>query len=177
MNMGIYYGSSTGNTEMATEKIKEQKGKNVPNEIVDVSNATPEQLLEYDLLFLGVSTWNIGDMQDDWADFLPSLEEIDLAGKKVALFSMGDQDGYPYNFLDAMGELWEMCKARGAELVGVWPTEGYRFDESRAMYDENHFVGLGLDEDNESELTDDRIRDWLLKVVQDMGYDIGAAAE
>ncbi|HCK42369.1 MAG TPA: flavodoxin FldA, partial [Planctomycetaceae bacterium] len=74
MNMGIFYGSSTGNTEMAAEKIKEQMGEFVPNEIVDVSNATPEQLLEYDLLFLGVSTWNIGDMQDDWADFLRRLE-------------------------------------------------------------------------------------------------------
>ncbi|MCH2115630.1 MAG: flavodoxin [Pirellulales bacterium] len=177
MQMGIFYGSSTGNTEMAAEKIKEEMGELVPDEIVDISNASPEQLAQYDLLFLGVSTWNIGDMQDDWADFLPRLKEVDLKGKKVALFALGDQDGYPYNFLDAMGELWEVCKAQGAELVGVWSTEGYRFDESRAMYDEDHFVGLGLDEDNESELTEERIHTWLLQVVQEIGFDIGVAAE
>lgn len=177
MKMGIFYGSSTGNTEMAAQKIKEEMGEFIPDEIVDVRNAEPEQLLEYDLLFLGVSTWNIGDMQDDFADFLPRLEEADLTGKKVALFAMGDAEGYPYNFLDAMGELWEFCKPRGAELVGVWPTEGYTFDESRAMYDENHFVGLGLDEDNESDLTEERIHAWLLQVMQELGFDVGAAAE
>lgn len=176
MKMGIFYGSTTGNTELAAEIIKKEMGEFVPEPIVEVSNATPEQLLEYELLFLGVSTWNIGEMQDDWADFLPRLEEIDLAGKKVALFAMGDATGYPYNFLDAMGELWLACKARGAELVGVWPTEGYEFDESQAMYDENHFVGLGLDEDNESDLTEERIQTWLLQVVQELGFEVGNAA-
>lgn len=177
MKMGIFYGSSTGNTEMAAQKIKEEMGEFIPDEIVDVSNASPEQLLEFDVLFLGVSTWNIGDMQDDWADFLTQLESIDLAGKKVALFAMGDASGYPYNFLDAMGELWEFVKERGASLVGTWPSEGYEFDESRAMFDENNFVGLGLDEDNEPDLTDDRIHDWLIQVMQELGFNVGAAAE
>ena len=59
----------------------------------------------------------------------------------------------------------------------MWPTEGYSFDESQAMFDENHFVGLGLDEDNESDLTDDRIHNWLMKVVVDLGFDVTAAQE
>lgn len=175
MNMGIFYGSSTGNTETAAELIKAEMGEFVSS-IQDISKSKPEDLSQFDVLILGVSTWNIGDMQDDWAAFLPRLQELDLTGKKVALFAQGDAQGYPYNFLDAMGELWEACKGRGAQLVGVWPTEGYEFDESQAMFDDAHFVGLGLDEDNEPDLTEERIHAWLLQVVQELGFDVGAAA-
>jgi len=173
MKMGIFYGSSTGNTEMAAEKIQEQLGEIISG-MHDVRKADVKQMLEYDMLFLGVSTWNIGEMQDDWGDFLPHLDEIDLTGKKVALFAQGDAVGYPYNYLDAMGELWLKVKARGAELVGIWPTAGYTFEDSQAKYDDDHFFGLGLDEDNESDLTDDRIHAWLLQVVSELGFDVGA---
>jgi flavodoxin I len=175
MKMGIFYGSTTGNTEMAAQKIKEEMGELIPDDVHDVRKSTSEELAEYDFLFLGVSTWNIGDMQDDWADFLPKLDEVDLTGKKVALFAMGDATGYPYNFLDAMGELWQKVKSRGAELVGTWPTAGYKFDESLGLFDEENFLGLGLDEDNESDLTEERIRNWLLKVLQELGFEIGEA--
>jgi flavodoxin I len=176
MKIGIFYGSSTGNTETAAEKVKSELGELVESPIHDVRHAEAEELAQYDVLFLGVSTWNIGEMQDDWAEFLPKLESVDLTGKKVALFAMGDQIGYPYNFLDAMGELWQIVKGRGAELVGAWPSAAYRFDDSQAKLDDDHFLGLGLDEDNESELTDERIQNWLLKVFQELGFDIGAAA-
>lgn len=176
MKMGIFYGSSTGNTEMAAEKIKAEMGELIADPIRDVRRAEPEELLGYELLFLGISTWNIGELQDDWADFLPKLTQVDLTGKKVALFAMGDAQGYPYNFLDAMGELWKMLEALGAELVGIWPTEGYAFDDSTAKYDDTHFVGLGLDEDNESELTDERIHSWLVQVVEELGFDVSATS-
>ena len=98
----------------------------------------------------------------------PKMEGLDLAGKKIGFFAMGDAGGYPYNFLDAMGQLWEVVKGLGGpELVGVWPTEGYEFDESQAMYDDDHFLGLGLDEENQSDLHDERIHAWLMKVMTD----------
>tara|TARA_B100000686_G_scaffold171978_1_gene179173 strand:- start:1719 stop:2249 length:531 start_codon:yes stop_codon:yes gene_type:complete len=169
LSMAIFYGSSTGNTEMAAEKIRDQMGAFVSH-MADVSKADPADMENYDLLFLGVSTWNIGEMQDDWADFIPRMEGLNLAGKKIAMFAMGDAVGYPYNFLDAMGELWGVVKDLGnPELVGIWPSEEYEFEDSQGKYDESHFLGLGLDEDNESELTDDRIKAWLLKVMQDLG--------
>lgn len=168
MSMAIFYGSSTGNTQSAAEKIKEQMGEWVSH-IADVAKCAPEDMLPYDLLFLGVSTWNIGEMQDDWGDFLPRMKGLDFKGKKVAIFCLGDAVGYSYNFLDAMGELWGVVKPLGAELVGAWPTEGYTFDDSAGKFDDTHFLGLGLDEDNESDQTDDRIHAWLIKVMQDAG--------
>lgn len=167
-SMAIFYGSSTGNTQTAAEKIKEQMGEWIQH-IADVQKAEPEDMLPYDLLFLGVSTWNIGEMQDDWADFLPRMKGLNLQGKKVAIFCLGDSVGYSYNFLDAMGELWGVLKPLGAQLVGVWPTAGYTFDDSAGKFDDNHFLGLGLDEENESDQHEARIHAWLLKVMQDIG--------
>ena len=166
-SIAIFYGSSTGNTEMAAEKIKEELGDFVQH-MADVSKCEPAELGEYDILLLGVSTWNIGEMQDDWDAFIPRMEGLDLSGKKVGFFAMGDAGGYPYNFLDAMGQLWDVVKGLGSpELVGVWPTEGYEFDESQAMFDDDHFVGLGLDEENQSDMHDERIHAWLMKVMTD----------
>ncbi len=169
MSVAIFYGSTTGNTEAAAGKIKEQLG-DIVAAVEDVADADPSDLEKYDLLFLGVPTWNIGEMQDDWAEFIPRMEGLDLSGKKVAFFGLGDAAGYPDNFLDALGELWEAVKALGSpELVGTWPTEGYDFDASEGLFDEDHFLGVGLDDDNEPDLTDERIAAWLDKVRDEAG--------
>ncbi len=169
LSMAIFYGSSTGNTEKAAQKIKKELGDLVSH-IADVANADPKDLENYDLLFLGVPTWNVGEMQEDWESFIPRMQGLDLSGKKVAFFGLGDAVGYPENFLDAMGELWGAVQMLGnPELIGTWPKEGYAFDQSKGMYDSDHLLGLGLDEDNESNLTDKRIKAWLPKVMQDAG--------
>ena len=96
------------------------------------------------------------------------MEGLDLTGKQVGFFGMGDAIGYSYNFLDAMGMLWDVVKGLGTpKLVGVWPNEEYTFDESLAVYDDGHFVGVGLDEDNEPDLHDERIKGWLMKIMVD----------
>ena len=165
--IGVFYGSSTGNTELAAEMICDQLGQFVSHS-ADISKSEPTDLLAYDILLLGVSTWNIGEMQDDWDDFIPGMEGLDSTGKQVGFFGMGDSIGYSYNFLDAMGMLWEAVKVLGSpQLVGVWPNGDYTFDESLAVYDDGHFVGVGLDEDNEPELHEERIKGWLMKIMMD----------
>ncbi len=47
----------------------------------------------------------------------------------------------------------------GGKLIGRWPTEGYEFDNSLAL-DGDEFLGLGLDNDNEEELTEERLIIW-----------------
>jgi len=169
MSIGIFYGSTTGNTEAAARKIKKQLGDDVAT-VTDVAMAEPSDLEKYDLLILGVPTWNVGELQDDWADFAPKMEGLDLTGKKVAFFGLGDASGYSDNFLDAMGELWGVVRELGSpELVGTWPTESYDFDASAGLFDEDHFIGLGLDEDNDPELSDERISAWLDKVRDEAG--------
>ncbi|MCH9814745.1 MAG: flavodoxin [Epsilonproteobacteria bacterium] len=159
MAIGIFYGSNGGATERVAEIIKSKLDVEV--EMHDIANAKAEDFQTYTELIIGTSTWGEGDLQDDWEDFEDDFKEVDFAGKTVAFFGLGDQDGYPDNYLDAMGTLYKYAVDKGANVVGNgWSTEGYDFDESTAIVD-NAFVGLALDEDNQDELTEKRIDQWI----------------
>lgn len=157
--IGIFYGSSTGNTELVAEKIREAFGKDKAD-LLNVDEASVDDVLRYTYLVFGTSTWGVGDMQDDWEDFAEELKEADLKGRKIALFGVGDQDTYPESFADGMGTLYARLKKSGAGFVGEWPVDGYIFDDSNALKGKK-FVGLPLDLDNQDDLTDERIKKWL----------------
>ena len=74
-------------------------------------------------------------MQDDWNDFVTQLKNIEFLRKKVALFGLGDQEGYADTFVDALGILFTIVSDRGAEIIGRWPQEGYSFSSSKAFID------------------------------------------
>jgi len=95
-------------------------------------------------------TWNVGELQDDWEIVLPAMETLNFSGKQIAIFGVGDAEDYPDNFLDAVGMLGEALRSGGAALVGFWPTDGYDFEESKALED-GHFMGLGIDEINQAD--------------------------
>ncbi|MHC5828789.1 MAG: flavodoxin, partial [Nostoc sp.] len=104
----------------------------------------------------------------DWEDFYEQLDNIDFSGKKVAYFSPGDQVGYPDTYQDALGILEEKISERGGKTVGYWATEGYKFSESKAVRN-GKFVGLALDEDNQSDLTEERIKTWVTQLKSEFG--------
>ncbi len=152
----IFYASSTGNTEEVANKI----GSKLDGfELIDIANDGVDKMNECDSIIIGVSTWGEGDLQDDWEDCLADVQEVDFTDKKVALFGLGDQDGYPDEFVDALGIMYEEVTTKGATIVGKTSNDGYEYDESKAEID-GEFVGLVIDEDNQSELTDDRVESW-----------------
>lgn len=155
--IGIFYGSSTGNTEVVAEKLKELFGEAA--EAANIDSASKEDLEKYDCLIFGTSTWGIGDMQDDWEDFIDALEDVDLSKKKVALFGLGDQINYPESFVDGMGSLYDAIYDR-VDIVGAWPLDSYTFKESAAVKNDK-FVGLAIDKENQGELTDERLKKWV----------------
>lgn len=167
--IGLFYGSSTCYTEMAGEKIRDQIGQ----DLVDMHNVADTPIIEaqfYDYLILGIPTWDYGELQEDWEEIWPELNDLDLTGKNVALYGLGDQVGYPEWFLDAMGYLHERVIQQGGTPVGYWPAEGYDFEASKALTDDNtHFVGLALDDENEFDKSEDRIRDWCAQVLGEFG--------
>ena len=83
--IGIFYGSTTGNTEAAANDIAAALGVDAAN-VHNVGETSADTVAQYDTLLLGSSTWGSGDLQDDWYDFLDALKAQDLAGKKIALF-------------------------------------------------------------------------------------------
>jgi flavodoxin I len=169
LNVGIYFGTETGNTQDVAETIQAQlQGCNV-TACKDIAEVPVADLLEHEVLLLGVSTWNIGDIQYNWEEKLDELESQSYSGIKVGIFGLGDAAGYPDTFVDGMGILWDRMKETGPELVGIWPSESYDFDESKGMHDESHFLGLVIDEDGEAEMTADRIKDWVAQLHAELG--------
>ncbi len=165
--IGVFYGSTTGNTVKAAELIQKAFGSNVAD-LCDVGAASPRDLEKYDILILGTSTWHWGGLQDEWALFEDSLTSEMLGGKTVALFGLGDQKRYADHFADGMGLLYEKIKPLGVKVVGLWPRQGYDFEGSAAELGD-HLVGLALDEDNEPEKTNDRVDKWVQQIKKELG--------
>lgn len=157
--IGIFYGSTTGATEDIAGRIAEQlEGA----EVLNISG-NEDKLTDYDVLILGTSTWGFGDLQDDWQAALDELGSLDLSGKKVAYFGLGDQETFADTFVDGIGIINDEIEKTGATVVGQTSTEGYTFNESKALVD-GQFLGLALDEVNQSDLTDERVEQWIVEL-------------
>ena len=158
-NIGIFYGSSSGNSEYAAEQIQKEFGADVAT-IINVSSAKATDLDKYSNIIFGCSTLEIGELEYDFEDFMPQIKAANLEGKKVAIYGLGDQESYPDSFVDSIGIIYEALQDKGCEIIGSVSTDGYSYDESRGEID-GQFKGLPLDEDNQNDLTTERIKDWV----------------
>lgn len=157
MQTAIFYGSSLGNTQFVAEKIHQL----LPEaDCCPVNDLTIGDIMKYDNIILGTSTWGVGNLQDDFELFVDLLLSLDLSDKTFALFGLGDQHTYPDTFCNGMGKLYHLLNDKGWKIVGRTSVEGYDFSESEAQVGDE-FVGLALDEDNEPDLTDTRIENWV----------------
>ncbi len=157
----ILFGSTTGNTESVAQEIS----KKIENsEVFSVSSFSFADLSKYDNIILGTSTWGIGDLQDDWESALSKFSSEDLSNKTVAFFGLGDCESYPDSFVDGIGIIYEEIKDKVGTVIGQVETESYSFDDSKAVFD-GKFIGLPLDEDNESDLTGSRIDNWIGEIL------------
>ncbi|TYK65052.1 flavodoxin FldB [Colwellia echini] len=165
MKIGLFYGSTTCYTEIVAEKIQEIIG----SDLVDIFNIKDQPLalcLDYDFIIFGISTWDYGEIQEDWESIWGDINQLDLTDKIVALYGMGDQVGYADWFQDALGMLHDQVVMQDAKVIGYWPTQGYEFTASKALSsDGNQFVGLALDEDSQYSLTDERLDTWCEQIL------------
>lgn len=172
--IGLFFGTNTGKTRKVAKMIKKRFDDDTMADALNVNRATAEDLAQYQYLIIGTPTLGDGELpglsadceNESWEEFLPQLQDVDFTGKTVAIYGLGDQVGYPDEFLDAMGILYAFVAERGAKVVGAWPTEGYEFKHSEAVVD-GKFVGLALDLDNQSGLTEERLSSWLQLIAAD----------
>lgn len=174
--IGLFFGTDTGKTRKVAKMIKKKFDDDIMAKPVNVNRADPADVAAYDFLILGTPTLGDGllpglsaDCEDEsWEEFLPKLEDVDFSGKTVAIYGLGDQIGYAGEFVDAMIEIYDLVVEKGGKVVGAWPTDGYEFDHSESVVD-GKFVGLALDLDNQSNLTDTRLDAWLKLIADDFG--------
>ncbi|TFH39371.1 MAG: flavodoxin [Bacteroidia bacterium] len=163
-NTLILFGPQGGSTEYVAKKMQEIIGID-KCDIVAGRNVSAGDLEKYNNLIFGIATvgtetWQSKPVASGWMYFTKTLEESNLDGKTVALFGLGDQIRYSNNFVDTMGDLYEILKNRDVRIVGGVDPAGYEFRDSKALVD-GKFVGLPIDEDFESERTHARIQNWL----------------
>ena len=115
--IGLFYGTATAKTAAVAKKIKEAFGEDIVD-IIPVEQSDEKEFNAYEYIIAGSSTWFDGELPTYWDETLPELTGLDLTGKKVALFGLGDQKKYPDNFADGIGILAKGFTDRGATLVG-----------------------------------------------------------
>lgn len=152
----------TAKTAVVALKIQEAFTENEVV-LIPIEGATRKEFESFDNIIAGTSTWFDGELPTYWDEFMPEIESIDMTGKKVALFGLGDQERYPDNFVDGIGILAEAFTKSNAELIGFMPVSDHHFTQSRAVK-EGHFLGLPLDIENQSEQTEERILKWVAKL-------------
>jgi flavodoxin I len=157
---GIFYSFNSKKTAKIAEKIIEEFGTNFKIVPVNAEELTEELFLSFNNLILGIPTWFDGELPNYWDEFVPALEDLDLKGKTIAIYGLGNQVEYPENFGDAVGIMANLVQERGAKLIGLTSTYGYTYESSRAEVD-GKFVGLILDQETQPRLSKDRIANWV----------------
>lgn len=160
--IGLFFDTDTGNTRKVAKMISKYFDED-DIELKPIKKVEPADFENYAAFILGTPTLGEGELPENWAGFLPQLEAMNFSGKTIALFGLGDQEEYAHEFVDGLGILYETFEPLGARFIGFWPLDGYAFEISRAELD-GEFVGLVLDQDNQSDLTAGRVESWIAQV-------------
>jgi flavodoxin I len=160
--IGLFFDSDTGNTRKVAKMIVKYFDEG-DIEMKAIKKVQPADFDNYTAFILGTPTLGEGELPENWNEFLPELDAMNFSGKTIALFGLGDQQEYAHEFVDGLGILYEKFEALGASFVGFWPLDGYEYDISRAELD-GEFAGLVLDQDNQSDLTAERVETWIAQV-------------
>lgn len=158
--IGLFYGSTSGKTLGVVDEVEFNL-----DDLVDVYNVAEgiDSMSDYQNLILAVPSYGVGELQEDWEKVFTQFSSIDFSGKTVALIGVGNQTTFGETFVGAIKILYDTVKAKGGKLIGLTSTEGYFFEECEALVD-GKFMGLVLDEENQDDLTPDRIYDWLEEI-------------
>ncbi len=172
--IALLYAPAKGRTEKVAKMICKKIGNEKFDLILIDEQTEPKVLTNYKKIIFGISTvgrdsWDANYTKIGWDLFLPKLQDFDFSKKTVAIFGLGDHILYANNFVDSMGSLAKVVEENGANLIGKCSSEGYTFSESEALVG-NTFLGLPIDEDNEEELTEERLASWLKKISEDFGF-------
>jgi len=166
MRVKLIYGSDTSNTENVIDNIL--LGIFEPTfdiKVTPVNSVTSEDWTSHDTYILSIPTWYDGELQSDWEDYFNEFKTIDFTGKTVAVFGLGDQIGYDEWFCDGVGILAKVVEENGGKVIGFTKKDdSYEFESSKALKNEDTFWGLCLDEDNQDDLTEERLENWFNKL-------------
>lgn len=134
----VVYASMTGNTEdMALQIVKGIKEEGLEPVVERVDDVKASDLAGYDGIVLGAYTWGDGELPDEFLDYFDDLDDVDLTGKKAAVFGSCDSAYSEYGV--AVDLLLAKLKERGAEIV----QEGLKVELTPGKADKEACVSFG----------------------------------
>ena len=170
----LFYSPQGGSVNKVANKLVEMIG-NEKVDIIPVKEVEKGDLHKYDKIILvgstvGADHWNNEIVVDEWPEFFTKIKEISFEKKKVAIVGLGNSVLYPEHFADGMAVLYKRIIQQNGEILGFVDAKDYDFTDSEAVNDEGFFCGLPIDEDNEAELTTERLEKWILILKSDFEF-------
>jgi len=170
----VFYSPVGGNVNNVANMLGEMIG-NDKVDIIPVKEVESEDLYKYQQIILvgstvGTDHWKNEIIVDEWPEFFRKSKETGYENKKVAIVGLGNCVLYPEHFADGMAVLYEEIKKQNGEVLGKVNAEGYDFTDSESLDEDGFFCGLAIDEDNEAELTEERLEKWISQLKPDFGF-------
>ncbi len=162
MSIAVFYASNKGFAANAAKKIA---GKLGVADVFDVKETPVKKMADYDSLVLVVATHKKGDIQNDLAAQIEDFKALDWSKKTVGIVGLGDGKNFSETFNNAMGKIYDIVEK--ARVVGFVEDKGYEYKTTESLRN-GKFVGLPLDEANQSGMTDARIDEWVAAVKADL---------
>lgn len=172
--VALFFGPVGGNVNRVTKELAGIIGENKVD-MIPVIDAKANDVDKYEKIIfsasaIGLEQWDMKDVKDDWDRFFPELDKLTFENKTVAIVGLGDHIKYPSHFVTSIAALGEKLIERGADLKGTVSTDGYTYQETEALNKEGKFYGLPIDEDNEEEMTTERLTNWVASIKTDFGF-------
>ena len=170
----LFFSPEGGNVNRVANKLGELIG-NDKVDIIPVKEVEKGDLYKYNKMILvgstvGADHWNNEIVVDEWPEFFTKIKEISFEKKKVAIVGLGNSVLYPEHFADGMAVLYERIIQQYGEILGFVDAKDYDFTDSEAVNDDGFFCGLAIDEDNEAELTTERLEKWISILKSDFEF-------
>lgn len=180
MASAIIFGTSTGSTEtiadLLAERLPEVEG---PFDVETIEGSIKDFFEKYDSFIVGTPTWNTGSDTErsgtGWDEiYYGEMQHMNLQGKKVAVFGLGDQSSYAENYADATGELHDVFQNLGCATFGYTSQEGYEHEDSKAIRGDK-FCGLLCDQINQEDLSEERVAAWAAQLEAEGFFEGGSS--
>lgn len=121
MDVAIFYGSASGNTQIVCEKVAnqlEKEGLNV--RLFTAKSAKKQDWLDMkhdQAVILASPTYEHGLLEWHIGHFLKQFSDVDFAGRRVAVIGLGDAKYDDDYHLESVRLLVEFVKNHGGQLV------------------------------------------------------------
>lgn len=123
----VAYGSLTGNTQMVAERIADHcKSHGHVVTLQNIGELSPDDLTTYEVLIIGSSTWDDGQLQVDAQGIVDQFNRspISLANTRYATFGCGDSSYVTFCLaVDTLSDL--LKKAGSKQLISGLKIDGF----------------------------------------------------